>query len=152
MRYQDEVHGSLIEQIDKTIDLVYTKYMKALIEYKGVQRIERFMFNPEYTIDDSRIMVCCNAGENYIRLLNDSVTNNVGKDVGKELSNVDMQLLKELENNPYITAAELGKLLNITTRTVERHIKTLKESGIIRRAGEKNPANGYSQFQINKVI
>ena len=108
---------------------------------------------PEYTIDDSGIMVCCNAGEDYARLLNDiGITSDVGKDVGKELRNIDMQLLKELENNPYITAAELGKLLNITTRTVERHIKTLKESGIIRRAGEKNPANGYSQFQINKVI
>ena len=28
--YQDEVHGPLIEQVDKTVDLVYTKYMKAL--------------------------------------------------------------------------------------------------------------------------
>ena len=27
--YQDEVHGPLIEQVDKTVDLVYTKYMKA---------------------------------------------------------------------------------------------------------------------------
>ena len=26
--YQDEVHGPLIEQVDKTVDLVYTKYMK----------------------------------------------------------------------------------------------------------------------------
>lgn len=42
--YQDEVHGPLIEQVDKTVDLVYTKYMKALIDYEGVQRIERFMF------------------------------------------------------------------------------------------------------------
>ncbi len=29
--YQDEVHGPLIEQVDKTVDLIYTKYMKALI-------------------------------------------------------------------------------------------------------------------------
>ncbi len=34
--YQDEVHGPLIEQIDKTVDLVYTKYMKALIGYVGI--------------------------------------------------------------------------------------------------------------------
>ena len=40
MVYQDEVHGPLIEQVDKTVDLVYTKYMKALIDYEGVQRIE----------------------------------------------------------------------------------------------------------------
>ena len=86
---------------------------------------------PEYTIDDSRIMVCCNASEDYIRLLNDTTT----KDVGKKLSRIDIQLLQELENNPYITTAELGKVLNITTRMVECHIKTLKESDIIKRTG-----------------
>ena len=47
LRYQDEVHGSLIEQVDKTIDLVYTKYMKALITYEGIQRVEQFMFHPD---------------------------------------------------------------------------------------------------------
>ena len=45
--YQDEVHGPLIEQVDKTVDLVYTKYMKALIYYEGIQRIEQFMFHKE---------------------------------------------------------------------------------------------------------
>ena len=36
LKYQDEIHGPLIEQIDKTVDLVYTKYMKALIDYEGI--------------------------------------------------------------------------------------------------------------------
>lgn len=45
--YQDEVHGPLKEQVDKTVDLVYTKYMKALIDYEGVQRIEQFMFHKD---------------------------------------------------------------------------------------------------------
>ena len=44
LQYQDEIHGPLIEQIDQTIDLVYTKYMKARITYDGIQRIEVFMF------------------------------------------------------------------------------------------------------------
>ena len=47
LMYQDEVHGPLIEQVDKTVDLVYTKYMKALIDYEGVQRIEQFMFHKD---------------------------------------------------------------------------------------------------------
>jgi len=47
IRYMDEVYGSLIEQVDKTMDLVYTKYMKALIDYEGIHRIERFMFPPD---------------------------------------------------------------------------------------------------------
>ena len=45
--YQDEVHGPLIEQVDKTVDLVYTKYMKALITYEGIQRVEQFMFHED---------------------------------------------------------------------------------------------------------
>ncbi len=43
--YQDEVHGSLIEQVYKTVDLIYTKYLKALIDYKGIQRVEQYMFH-----------------------------------------------------------------------------------------------------------
>ncbi len=45
--YQDEVPGPLIEQVDKTIELVYTKYLKALIYYEDVQRVEQYMFNKE---------------------------------------------------------------------------------------------------------
>jgi len=44
LKFQDEVHGSLIEQVDKTVDLVYQKYMKGLIYYEGIQRIDKFMF------------------------------------------------------------------------------------------------------------
>lgn len=47
LQYQDEIHGPLIEQIDRTIDLVYTKYMKARITYDGIQRVEVFMFPRE---------------------------------------------------------------------------------------------------------
>ena len=46
-RTWDEVHGPLIEQVDKTVDLVYTKYMKALIAYEGIQRVEQFMFHKD---------------------------------------------------------------------------------------------------------
>lgn len=42
--YQDEVTGPLIEQVDKALELVYQKYMKALITYEGIQRVEKYMF------------------------------------------------------------------------------------------------------------
>ncbi|MDD3685980.1 MAG: ATP-binding protein [Bacteroidales bacterium] len=42
--FQDEVHGNLIEQIDKTIDLLFTKYIKALISYDGIHRIENYEY------------------------------------------------------------------------------------------------------------
>ena len=42
LRYQDEVHGPLIELADKTLDLLYTKYFKGIIHYEGIQRVEVF--------------------------------------------------------------------------------------------------------------
>ena len=42
LRYQDEIHGSLLEQIDKIIEVIHLKYMKAKITYEGMQRIERY--------------------------------------------------------------------------------------------------------------
>lgn len=44
--YQDEIHGSILEQIDKIVEIVHLKYMKAQITYQGLQRIERY-FIPE---------------------------------------------------------------------------------------------------------
>lgn len=34
--YHDEIHGDLFSQVDKTMDLLLTKYLKALISYEGV--------------------------------------------------------------------------------------------------------------------
>lgn len=42
LRYHGEVHGDLFSQIDGTLDLLLTKYLKALISYEGVQRVERY--------------------------------------------------------------------------------------------------------------
>ncbi len=35
LRYQDEVHGNLFEQVEETLDLLRTKYLKAYIRYDG---------------------------------------------------------------------------------------------------------------------
>ena len=44
LRYQDEIRGNLFEQVEKTLDILYTKYLKAYISYQGVQRLETFLF------------------------------------------------------------------------------------------------------------
>lgn len=44
LRFQDEIHGSLFEQIEKTMDLLYTKYIKALISYDGINRVETYEY------------------------------------------------------------------------------------------------------------
>jgi len=47
LRYQDEVHGNLFEQVEKTMDLLFTKYIKALISYDGIYRVETFEYPKE---------------------------------------------------------------------------------------------------------
>ena len=42
--FQDIVRGPVIEQVEKVIDLIYTKYLRAKIGYEGIQRTELFPF------------------------------------------------------------------------------------------------------------
>lgn len=42
--YQDEVHGALLVQAERVMDLIYTKYLKAKISYDNITRIETFPF------------------------------------------------------------------------------------------------------------
>lgn len=56
--YQDEIHGSILEQIDKIVELVYLKYMRAKITYEGMQRIERY-FVPEEAMREALLNALC---------------------------------------------------------------------------------------------
>jgi ATP-dependent DNA helicase RecG len=42
LRYHDEIHGDLFSQIDRTMDLLLTKYLNAAISYEGLQRVETY--------------------------------------------------------------------------------------------------------------
>ena len=44
LRYQDEIHGNLFAQVEKTLELLHTKYLKAFISYEGLHRRETFLF------------------------------------------------------------------------------------------------------------
>lgn len=56
--YQDEIHGSLLDQIDRIIETVHLKYMKAKITYEGMQRIERY-FVPDGTLREALLNALC---------------------------------------------------------------------------------------------
>lgn len=47
LKFQDEIHGNLFEQIEKSMDLLFTKYMKAEISYEGINRVEKFEYPKE---------------------------------------------------------------------------------------------------------
>jgi ATP-dependent DNA helicase RecG len=47
LKFQDEIHGNLFEQIEKSMDLLFTKYIKAEISYEGINRVEKFEYPKE---------------------------------------------------------------------------------------------------------
>ncbi len=60
--FQDEIHGNLFEQIEKTIEILFTKYIKAIISYEGIHRIETY----EYPKDAvSKALLNAIAHKNY---------------------------------------------------------------------------------------
>jgi ATP-dependent DNA helicase RecG len=42
LAYQDEIHGNLFTQVEKTMELLLSKYLKSAISYKGIHRIEKY--------------------------------------------------------------------------------------------------------------
>ena len=47
LKYQDEIHGNLFDQIEKASDLLFTKYMIAEISYEGLNRVEKLEYAKE---------------------------------------------------------------------------------------------------------
>ncbi len=47
LMYQDEIHGNIFEQIEKTMDLLFAKYIKANISYEDIQRVEIYEYPKE---------------------------------------------------------------------------------------------------------
>ncbi len=54
LRFQDEVHGYLFEQVEKTMELLLSKYMEAQIRYQGINRIEEYLY-PETALREAII-------------------------------------------------------------------------------------------------
>jgi ATP-dependent DNA helicase RecG len=44
LQFQDTIHGNLFEQVEKVMELLLTKYTRALISYKGLSRIETYEY------------------------------------------------------------------------------------------------------------
>ena len=62
LEFQDEIHGSLMEQVDKTIDLIKTKYLIYRISYEGISRRE----TPQFPIEAIReSLMNCIAHKEY---------------------------------------------------------------------------------------
>ena len=42
LKFQDVIEGPLFTQVDRTMDLLYTKYTRGLVSYDGIYRVETF--------------------------------------------------------------------------------------------------------------
>ena len=47
LKYQDEIHGPLISQAHRATEMIFHKYLKALVDIKGLQRTETYMTTEE---------------------------------------------------------------------------------------------------------
>jgi ATP-dependent DNA helicase RecG len=65
----------------------------------------------------------------------------VGKDVGKELNPLQLEIIGLLKSKPSITAIEIITKLSVTKRTIERNIRSLRDMNIIERIGGKREGN-----------
>jgi ATP-dependent DNA helicase RecG len=52
LRFQDVVSGTLFSQVEKTVDLLQTKYLEAQIRYDGIHRVEEFAY-PEAALREA---------------------------------------------------------------------------------------------------
>jgi len=83
-------------------------------------------------------------GENVGEGVGENVGECVGEDVGEKLAGV----LDIIKNNPSITIDELSAILQKTSRTIERNLKTLKSAGLIERIGPDK--GGYWKINDGK--
>ena len=112
--YQDEVHGSILEQVDKAIELIFFKYMRAKITYEGIYRRER------YFVPEDRIV-----------RVNDKVNDRVNVHVNDR----ENTLLSYLAQDPGYTVTQLAVMMSVSRKTIAGYLKNLKEKGAIERVG-----------------
>ncbi len=58
LKFQDEIHGNLFEQIEKTMDLLFTKYIKSSISYNGLNRVEKYEY-PKDAVREALLNAVC---------------------------------------------------------------------------------------------
>lgn len=58
LKFQDEVHGNIFEQVEKTMDILFTKYIHSSINYEGLNRVEKYDY-PKDAIREALLNAVC---------------------------------------------------------------------------------------------
>lgn len=69
--------------------------------------------------------------------------------INDRISQLDKDILDEINKNKYISGAELSELLSKSVQTVQRHLSSLTKKGYIRRTGSKKL--GIGKFLESKL-
>ncbi len=142
--YHDEIHGDLFSQVEKTIELLITKYLKAGISYQGIQRMETLPV-PEAALREGvlepdglwvevpfpRQPAGLDSGERW------------GEKWGEKWSASALakrrKIAETIMQDSRVTITQLATNLRMGTTAIEKHLKAMREQGCIRRVG---PARG----------
>ena len=137
----------------RNLKISQTFFRAGFVEYwgSGIKRItdackEYGSPIPEIVNEAGGVAVKCKASDSYLKAMNGenntkNVTTNVTINVTIKLTETEKKILQIITNNPNVTQKEIAEELNVTTMTVKRNIKKLKEKGIIDRVGANK--NGY---------
>ena len=107
----------------------------------GVRRIFKdyigFDKQPEYSISDNGIIVTL-YNMNYNEAQNDGINiDNVGQNVGQKININDRKniILKNIKETEKLDTMEIAKQLNVTKRTIERDLASLRKDNKIEYIG-----------------
>lgn len=71
--------------------------------------------------------------------------NDVGKNVGKNVGDMKKNILEIIRDDTRISVSQIAKKFNVTKRTIERHIKELRDEGVLIRHGSAR--GGYWEIK-----
>ena len=161
--YQDEIHGSLFIQVEKTMDLLLTKYMKANIAYaffragyieiwgRGTLNMVEYCTRaglPEPKFEDKwgGLAIIFKFKKTNVP---EKVSERLGEKLGEKLGENQLKIIKLIENNTGISIKEIAREIGISTTAVENNIKKLKGKEILKRIGSAK--GGYWEIIGNKI-
>ena len=90
---------------------------------------------PEYDIGAGGIMVHCKANDKYLELMNPN-GHNVQKDVQKK-NKLEERIIELISAQRDISLSKMADQLGVSSKTIQRSIGRLKQSGKISRRGGK---------------
>jgi ATP-dependent DNA helicase RecG len=134
-----EKYGSGFRRVRAYIE----EYPTMKTEFKEVPN--GLLFSYSYTIQKNSMTPPYYTSE----MLNDKLVEQSGQKSGqkssresgqkRDLSDNQVRILSEIENNNYVSRKELSEMIGIAQSAIQKHINTLKEKGLLERIG---PAKG----------